>query len=300
MTSTAQRLLNPPGKAYLILFILIFSAGVGPITIRAAQQAAVPSLYIIAARLLLAAVALTPISLKRYKSELGRLRVREWLLALASGFFLALNLLLLFLSLEYTSVLVTNVLRGTMPLWVIGLEIIFLGAAFSRQVWLGLLLAFAGALLVGFGSAGAIEPGRNPGLGAFLALCGAVSIGLYLLIGRRLSRNLPSLAYSWLVFSAAALIALIAVFVTGTPLAGYSLIGYMWVLVVTFVTQVLGHLAMNMSLHYFPATYVSLALQLAVVVSAALALILFNEIPSLLQIIGSAAILAGVTLVNWR
>ena len=300
MTTTAQRLLNPPGKAYLILLILIFSAATAPIVIRNAQQAGVPSLYIIAVRLLLTSLALTPVVIKKYRASLGQLQPNEWLLAIAAGFFLALNLLLLFLALEYTSVLITSVLRRTTPLWVIWLEIIFLGVAFSRNVWLGLFLTFIGSILAGFGTAGAIQSGSHPVLGALLALCGAVSIGLYLLIGRRLSRNLPPLAYSWLVFSAAALIASIAVLATGTPLTGYSPAGYLWVLIVTFLTQVMGHIPMNMSLHYFPATYISLALQVAVVVSGLLALIFFREVPSLLQIVGSLAILAGVMLVSWR
>lgn len=280
--------------------MVIFAAAVGPITIRQAQYAGVPSLYIIAARLTLASLIMAPLVFKRYGRHLQELPLKSWLFIGASGFFFALNLLFLFLSLEYTSVLVSSVLRRTTPLWVIWLEIIFLGVVFTRNVWLGLFLTLGGTVLVGFGSGGAMQAGSNPLLGAILALIGSVSIGFYLLIGRKFSVSLPSLAYSWLVFTGAAVMALLAVIITRTPIAGYTPTGYLWVIIVTIITQFLGHVPMNKGLQYFPATHMSIILQMAVVVSAVLAFFFFNEVPSALQFIGSVAIIAGVVFVSWK
>jgi len=175
-----------------------------------------------------------------------------------------------------------------------------LAAAFTRYVWIGLFLTLVGSTMVAIGGAGAIEAGSNPVLGATLALVGSVSIGPYLLIGRRFRHHLPALAYSWLVFSSAALMTTLFIFITQTPVLGYSIVAYFWIIIIAFVSQFLGHIPMNMSLHYFPATYVSIILQISVVVSAALAFVIFNEVPSLLQVVGSIAIMVGVGFVSLK
>ncbi len=298
--TTTHCTFSPPLKAYIALVLIIFAAASGPIVIRNAQQAGASSLYIITARLILVSLILAPWVLKKHKNQISQLPGKAWLLVIAAGFFFILNLYLLFVSLEYTSVLVTSVMRRTTPLWVIWLEIIFLGAVFTRSVWVGLACSLVGSVMVGLGSSTAIGAGSNPLWGAMLALFGSVSIGLYLLVGRRFSRYLSSVAYSWLVFTAAAIMALLATLVTQIPLTGYSLTAYIWIIIVTIVTQFLGHIPINIGLHYFPATYISIVLQMSVVVGAILAFFAFNEIPSLLQIIGSIVIMFGVVLVNWR
>ena len=300
MTTPPQQTLTQPLKAYFILLLVIFAAATSPIVIRNAQLAGVPSLYIIAARLILTSVILAPIVLRKHRLQIRQLPGREWLLIITSGFVFMLNLLFLFVALEYTSVLVTGVMRRTTPLWVIWLEIIFLGAVFTWNIWAGLFLTMVGTVLVAFGSGGAVQAGSNPLLGTSLALVGSVSVGIYLLIGRKFSYSLPVLAYTWLVFTCAALIAILSLILTGTPISGYSLNGYFWIIIVTIITQFLGHIPINVGLRYFHATYISIILQVAVVVSAVLAFVSFNEIPSLWQIVGSAAIMAGVVLVNWR
>ncbi|MDX1521800.1 MAG: DMT family transporter [Anaerolineae bacterium] len=289
-----------PARAYIALLAIVAAAATGPIVIRQAQQAGLPSIYIIAARQILTSLILAPLVLKRYRAELLSLSPREWAWLWAGGFLFALNLLFLFLSLEFVSVLVTSVLRRTTPLWVIWLEIIFLGAVFTRKVWVGLGVNLLGSVTVGLGSGGAIEGGSNPALGMTLALVGSVSIGLYLLIGRKFGQRLPSLAYSWAVFTATAVISSATVMVMGIPLTGYGLTAYLWVLVVTAVTQFLGHIPINLGLKYFEATYISIILQVAVALSAVLAYVQFGEIPSPAQIIGSIVIMVGVFLVSWK
>ena len=295
-----RQTLSQPFKAYAVVLIIIFAASTGPIFIRNAQQAGAPSLYIIAARLALTSIILAPLVLKKHREQLSQLPLKAWLLVIFSGLLFAVNLLLLFAALEFTSVLVTSVLRRTTPLWVIWLEVVFLGAIFTRSVWIGLFLTLIGAVLVGFGSSGAVEAGSNPFVGALLALFGSVSIGFYLLIGRRFSSHLPALAYSWLVFTFAGLLAAISVVITDTPITGYSLKAYLWIIVVTIVTQFLGHIPINVGLRFFHATYISIILQAGVVVSAIIAFASFNEIPSGMQLAGSAAILMGVTIVSWK
>lgn len=292
--------LNLPNAAWIAILAVIGATTFGPITIRAAQLEGVPSVYIIVVRLLLTSLVLTPIIWRDSRQKFWQMSRRDWLWAGLSGFFLALNLLMLFWALEYTSVLVTGMLRRMSPLWVIGLEILFLAAVFGRRVWVGLLITVAGSIAVALGSAGAVEPGSAPALGAAIAIVGSICMGLYLLIGRKLRDVLPSLAYSWLVFTIAGILALLTALATQTPLWGYSAAGYFWVLMVTLVSQIIGHIALNKTLQYVPATYISLIMQLSIVASGVVAYFAFNQIPSLWQVAGCVAIVSGVMIATWQ
>lgn len=292
---------NPPAtpsriplKGIAAATLVILSAAATPITIRNAQLQGVPSLYIITVRLIVISLVLFPLVRRRHWHHFQRLESRDWHLALVAGVFFALNLLLLFVSLEYTSVLVNGVTRHTSPLWIIWLEIFFLGAIFTWRVWGGLFLALGGSILVAVSSGGAINPGSNPLLGALLGLLGSFCLSFYMLIGRKLSRKLPSVAYSWLVFTIAAAVALIFAIIRHTPFHGYSWLGYLWVVIVVIIAQFVGHLAINAGLHYFPATTMSLFMQLSVALSALLAFLTLGELPSLGQLAGSVFIVAGV------
>lgn len=280
----------------LIILLLIFSAAVTPIAIRITQSEGLPSQVIVLIRLWLVSLGLLPVVWLRFRSELYALTARQALLSAIAGFWLALNLLLLFVSLEYTSVMMTSVLRRTTPMWIVLPEIIIFGVVFSRRFWLSLALTLVGVVLVGFGGLSAIEAGRDPLLGGALALVGSFCFGAYILIGRQLNNVIPPLLYSFLVFFSAALVASVFVAAGGTPVTGYSASGYFWTLIVTLLAQVIGHLTMNFALQHVTATALAIILQIAVVGSAVIALFLFGEIPSLAQIFGSALVIYGVVV----
>ena len=283
-------------RRLLIIVTMIFSAAVTPIAIRITQSEGVPSLVIVLIRLWLVSIALLPWIWLRYRRELQSLTTRQVLLSGVSGFWLALNLLLLFVSLEYTSVLMTSLLRRTTPLWIVLPEILIFGVIFSRRFWLSLVLTLIGVALVGLGGLTAIEAGSDPLLGGALALIGSFCFGAYLLIGRQLNNVIPPLLYSFLVFLSAALVTSVFVAFSATPITGYSAQGYLWVIIVTILAQAMGHLMMNLALQHFTATALAIILQIAVVGSALIALFLFGEIPSLVQIIGSALVIYGVVI----
>ena len=123
----------PSRRALFIILIIVFSAGLTPIAIRITQSEGMPSLVIVLFRLWLVSLGLLPLVLSRYRADLARLTRRQWLLSGIAGFWLSLNLLLLFVALEYTSVLMTSVLRRTTPMWIVLPEIFIFGVIFSRR-----------------------------------------------------------------------------------------------------------------------------------------------------------------------
>ena len=284
----------PNRRALLIILTLIFSAGVTPIAIRITQSEGMPSLVIVWIRLWLVSIGLAPLIWTRYRQDLARLTKRQILLSFVAGFWLAINLIMLFVALEFTSVLMTSVIRRTTPIWIVLPEILIFGVIFSRRFWLSLAFTLIGVVMVGIGGLTAIEAGSNPLLGGGIAIFGSFCISIYLLIGRQLNNVIPPLLYSFLCFCSAALVTTVFVALTKTPVTGYPADSYMWALIVTVLAQVLGHIFMNVALQYFTATALSIVLQAGVVVSAVIALFLFGEIPSLLQVIGSALVIYGV------
>ena len=286
----------PTRRGLLILLSIILSAGVTPIAIRITQSEGMPSPVIVLIRLWLISLALAPLIWTRYRDDLLRVTRRQWLLSGIAGFWLSVNLLLLFLSLEYTSVLMTSVLRRTTPIWIVLPEIVIFGVIFSRRFWFSLAATIVGVAMVGLGGLSAVEAGSNPLLGAGMALFGSVCFGIYLLIGRQLNNAMPPLLYSFLVFFSAAIVTSVFVGATKTPVTGYSMSSYLWAIVVTVMAQVFGHIAMNLALQSYTATAMAIVLQVAVVVSAVTALFMFGEIPSLAQIFGSALVVYGVVV----
>jgi drug/metabolite transporter (DMT)-like permease len=289
-----------PPRVYGAVAVGLLAMSFASIFIRFAQNEGVPSLVIAMGRLTLAALVLTPVVLARHRDVLRLLRRGDYLLAAASGALLAAHFATWILSLEYTSVLVSVVLVTTSSLWAALLEFFFLRIHLRPVVIAGLLLAIGGGILIGLGGAGQTIPGSNPVLGGGLALAGAVSMALYLVIGRTLAVRVGLVPYIWLVYGCAAITLMIVVVLTATPVAGYSAQGYLWVALLGLAPQLIGHTSLNYALQYMSATYVSIATQMEPIGSAIAAFFIFHERPAPLQIVGSVVILVGVIVASLR
>jgi drug/metabolite transporter (DMT)-like permease len=285
-----------PLRAYGILLLGVISVAMAAIFIRLAQAENVPSLVIGSARLLIAAALLTPITLRRYRKNLRELARADAILLLVSGTFLAIHFAGWVSSLEYTSVLVSGVLVTTTPIWVGILEILILKMRLSRGFVIGLAIAIGGGLLIALTGVESAARSDDPLLGGALSLLGAVTVAVYLIIGRKLRPRLPLVPYIWSVYSIAALILGAVALVSGMTFTGYSTNAYLWLLALGIFPQLIGHSSFNYALAYLPATYISLATQVEPIGSALFAFLIFAEIPQPLQVVGSAVILIGVSI----
>ncbi len=296
---------SAPFQAYIVIVIAVVATSSAAILIRLALDASMPPLVIACARLLIAAVVLTPLSLGRHRAAISSLSAKEGALIALAGVCLAVHFTAWVASLQYTTVLVSVVIVSTGPIWVAILEVLFLRIRLSSLVILGLLVALAGGLLIGIpldtnaalNSADAQDPGATA-LGALLALLGALMVSVYMLVGRKLRATLPVIPYVWLVYGVAALGALAVILLTSTPVSGYSPSGYLALLAMGLIPQLLGHSSLNYLLEHFPAALVSMFSQLEPIGSALLAFALFQELPPQQQIIGSAIIVIGVALAS--
>jgi drug/metabolite transporter (DMT)-like permease len=281
---------------YIILAIALCFMSTGAVFVRLAQAQHIPSLAIATLRYIVAVSILTPITLTRSRPELRRITRREFGLIALAGITFALALLFFFFGLEHTTVLIDNLFTNTHPLWVALVEVAILKVVLNRRVWLGLILALAGAGLFAFAGSGT-DMGPNPTTGILFAFGSALLSTVYFILGRTVRARISTVVFLWIALTTGLILLLVAVFITRTPLLGYSLSGYFWILMVTITGQLIGQALMTYSLAHLPATFVSVSMLAQVILSAVQAAIIFGEQPGPVQLIGSAVVLAGVALV---
>jgi drug/metabolite transporter (DMT)-like permease len=287
-----------PLRAYLVLAMGIAAVALAAILIRLALNQGVPALVVAASRLVLATLMLTPLTLSRYSTELRRLKRREITLLVISGLFLAVHFAAWVSSLQYTSVLISGVLVVTTPIWAGLLEVFVLKSRLTVAIIVGLVVALAGSIIIAIPSNGvSATPFDDTALlGGGLALLGAMTVAVYMIIGRVLRPTLSLLPYIWAVYGTAALVLSLVVLLNRLPVVGYAPAAYLWMLLLAIFPQLIGHSSLNYALGYLPATYVSIATQIEPILSAVVAFFLFSESPGWAQVAGSAVIMIGVAL----
>lgn len=306
MSDNRARFLLP-----FVLLIAILAISTASIFIRSAQQAGAPSLVIAALRLTLAALALTPIALTRHRTELTSLSRADLVLGSAAGFFLAIHFATWISSLEYTSIASSVVFVSTNPLWVAVLSPFLLHERLTRVAVVGLALALVGGTVIGLADACVIQNGLQcPELGQvlqghamwgnFLALCGALAVSGYLLIGRKLRAKMTLIPYIFLVYGFAALTLIVFMFARGLSPFGYSPSAYLWILLLAAIPQLIGHSTFNWLLKHLSATMVAVTTLSEPIGAAVLAYFILRETPSLAVVGGGVLILVGIFLTARR
>ena len=296
----------PPG---VVISVGIIAASSASIIIRFAQIY-VPSLVIVAFRLTLATLILAPFALTRHRHEIQTISRQKWVLAIASGFFLALHFISWTTSLEYTDVVSSVMLVSTVPVWVALLSPVFLNESVSRYAIFGMSLALVGGFIITISDichigAGGISCnfdstsiGNRALLGDLLALVGAVMAAGYVMIGRKLRPDMELVSYVFVVYGIAALALIILVVITGNTFLGYPSEAYGWLVLLALVPQLIGHTSFNWALRYLSAGFVSISLLGEPIGSAILAYIFLAEAPTYGNIFGAILILIGIYLAS--
>lgn len=308
--------ITPITSAYIALGMALIAVSFAAVTMRLALDAGMNAFVIAGFRLTLAGLFLTPFVLRYHRAEVRQIPRRALLWALFAGVLMGVNIMFIALSLQHTTIMVSQVIINTGPLWVALLEMIFLGARLPRAVYYAISLTMVGGGLIAFastmtatgqGADGLLHAGqwlpilgvpatKQPLLGALLAVIGSVGGATYMVVGRNARQSLSNLPYIWIVFSTGGLFAFVVVALMGIPVLGYTHMAYFWVLVLTIVPHLIGHGGFNYALGFFPATMVSISGQSVTISSSVMAFLLFAELPTMLELLGSVIIAVGVLL----
>jgi drug/metabolite transporter (DMT)-like permease len=247
---------------------------------------------------------LSPVLLFRYRGEVRALTRKEGRLSLFAGFFLAIHIGTWITSLEYTSVASSVVLVQTAPLIVAALSPVLLGERIGRYLWVGLLIAMLGSLIVGLsdacGKGGCLPLGEllqgTAIRGDLLALAGAAAGAGYIIVGRRVRLSVSLVPYIGIAYGAAAIALIVAALFQGAPLFGFEPSTYLWLLLLAIFPQLIAHTSYNWALGYLAAAAVALVLLAEPVASSILALVFLDETPTALRLVGGVLILLGIGL----
>ena len=271
----------------------------GPICVRYAFQYDMPPALVSFGRMITGVVMFAPYIWYKGQREIAAMPRRSLWLAIGAGALSGANILLMVASLEHISVMVNQAFIATIPIWVAVLEVTVLKQDLGKGVWLGILAAFVGGAMIAFATSGepAITEGGNPTLGVLLAVTSACSASLYIIVGRRLRGSVSFVPYIWLIYLGGALVTLLVIAVSSVPLLGYDLRGYLWVLLLAILAQIIGHGALNYVVKFMSPTTLTMSVQTVPVLSAVWAFLIFSEIPTGWQVVGALILLLGVTIV---
>jgi drug/metabolite transporter (DMT)-like permease len=252
------------------------------------RLAGAPAVAIAFWRCALGAAVLLPPALARKDSFP---KGRALYAGIASGVALGAHFGFWISSLDYTSVAASVVLVSTQPVFVAVLAYLLFGERTSPQSFLGILIAIAGTAVIAFDR----TVGSAALWGNVLALIGAVTVAVYVLIGRS-SRTggIGVLPYSVVVYAAAAATLLPVAVILDVRLWGYSGGTWFWLAAITLGPQLMGHTVFNWALRYVEASIISGTILAEPVVAALLAWLVLSERPGLLTIVGGIVVLAGL------
>lgn len=222
------------------------------------------------------------------------LRRAAWL----AGTFFAADLILWHYSIEKVGAGLATVLGNTQVVLVGVLAWALFRERPSRDSVLAIPVAMLGIVLI----SGAFEHGAygdNPGLGALFGVLTGIAYSGFLLAlrhgtsdARRVAGPLFDATLASTVFIVPAGLAL------GDLDFSPSLEATAWLIVLALTSQVLGWLLITVSLGRLPTALTSVLLTLQPLMSVVFAALIVDERPSGLQLVGAAAILAGLLIAS--
>lgn len=279
-----QTRLNP----YLMVILGVVAVSFSSLFIKLSQ--AHP--YIIGFyRLFLTFLILLPMAWREKVRDLGQVSLRDSLLAVLSGIFLALHFITWFSSLKYTSVASSVVLVTTQPIFVVGISFFLFGEKIGSKALVGGAIALLGGLLIG---ATDFQYGGQAIWGDILALIGAVMVSGYLIIGRRLRLRMSLALYTFLVYGSSSLVLALVAGLAGESFYPYGVREWLLFLALAVVCTVLGHTVFNWALKYVQASVIAIGVlgePLGAIVWAA---VFLGENPTGRQLVSGAVILSGL------
>lgn len=275
-------------RLYVALLAGVVAVSFAAIFIRLADA---PSLVIAAYRLALASLIIAPVGFLRCWREVKSFDRQDLLYALVSGLLLSFHFALWIASLNYTTVASSVVLVTTNPLFVGIASHLFTQDQVSRTMFGSIILAVVGGMIIGWSD---LALGGEALWGDFLALLGAVMAAGYLMVGRRLRPKMSLLAYISIVYSVAALGALMMCALTRQSFTGYSPQTYLMFVLLAVVPQLIGHSSFNWALRHVSAAVVAVTILGEPVGSTILAYFILHEVPTLVKLAGAALILSGI------
>lgn len=276
------------------LIVLLGALGVStsPILIKLSHSEALTIAFY---RMFITVVLLTPFIISKNLTELKGLSIKKIIKIAISGLFLGLHFSAWILSLQHTTVASATVLVNTSPILILLITHFIFKEKSKKIEIIAIIIAFSGSIILTFGD---LSGGESAILGDVYALIGACFVSVYLLLGSNIRQTISMSTYTYLTYSFAMLTIFICNLFVGHNLHVTNPNEYLLFLAMAIFPTLLGHSLFNWSLKYVSATFVSMAILTEPILASIFAIILFSEIPTVTQIVGSTIIISGIAIYN--
>ena len=256
------------------------------------KYSAAPSAVTAAFRLLWTVLFLTPVVLGKstVRQEFIRIPRKLAMLSALSGLFLAIHFVLWFESLRHTSVASSTTIVCTEVIWVCLGFCLVLGGKLSGKALAAIGVTLAGSMCIAYADSGT----GSQLYGDILALLAAIAVAVYTLIGRVVRSQVSTTVYTYMVYTACAAVLVATCLIQDHGLFNYGISPIVVGALLAIFSTILGHSIFSWCLKFFSPSFVSASKLCEPVAAAAMAAVLFAEIPTVFQILGGILILGGV------
>ena len=281
--------LPPPVDAVLLVIALAGVASSGPLI----AATAAPALAIAFWRNAIGSAVTGTLALSGRWRELRALDRRGWSVAVLAGAFLALHFGTWIPSVTMTTVASSTALVATQPVFAAFIARAR-GRAIPRRAWIGIAIAMIAIVLI---TGVDVDQSGRAVAGDLLALAGGAFAAVYISAGSTARTRMSTQIYTTICYASCALFLLVACFVGGQQLTGFSFDAWRKIIAITVVAQLLGHSLFNVVLRSTSPTVLSLALLFEVPGAAVIAYLWLHQHPSGTVWIGVAVLIAGLAVV---
>lgn len=215
-------------------------------------------------------------------------RARLW--AGAAGLCFVADLWMWHSALRHTSAANATLLVALAPIWVAVVSVAWMGARLRRRFWLGVVLALAGALVLGFAKGAR----WGTGLGELLGALASLAYGAFTLALGRARRDLSAPeALFWVVLCCAALFGILGL-IQGESFAGYPGRAWWALAGLGLVVQVAAWWLITWGMGHVPTNMGAMGLMVQPVATVILGWLLLGEALQPMQGAGTLLVLAGI------
>ncbi|MGF6376036.1 drug/metabolite transporter (DMT)-like permease [Clostridiales Family XIII bacterium PM5-7] len=237
-----------------------------------------------------------PVLLKK-RDTITSISKKDLFWTFMAGLFLFAHFISWFTCVKYTNIASASVLASLHPLVVLVVTVFVLKRKVPGRAILGIVAALlGGTMIVGFDYR---ELSMGNVKGDILAFFAAMFMGLYFAVGNEVRKNVAGPAYVFLCFLACWICFIVGIVATGTPVLGYSLSDYIYILALTLICQIGAHAIFNLSFGYVDSLYVSTLESGEAVAAIGLGVIFLGQIPSTTALLGSAVVVIGLLYYNY-
>jgi drug/metabolite transporter (DMT)-like permease len=220
----------------------------------------------------------------------------DFRLVLLSGAFFAGDMVLWNTSIMLTTITNASVLANITPVFVVAGSWLLFKDKPGRLFLVGMAVALAGSAIMMRESIGGADASRGALTGDVLAMTAAGFYAGYVLTLSRVRKRVSIVAtMAWGGLMATVILVLLAV-ITEDQLLPRTTEGWLALLGIALLVQVGGQMLIAMSLAHVPPGFAAMLFLAQPVIPGVVAWILFDEAVTVYQLIGAAALLAGLEI----